>query len=137
MAALNPFLHFTGNCFEAFQHYQRAFGGEFHNLMRYSEMPGADSNVAASNGIVHIALPMPEGLHLQGSDYPPGMDGAIIGNNFTIVVNTKTEEESRRIFEILCEGGKIVMPLEPTFWSPLYGMCDDKFGVGWMVSMAQ
>lgn len=137
MAALNTYLHFHGNCLEAFQHYQRAFGGEFQMLMRYGEMPGADPNQSGSQGIVHIALPMPEGLHLQGSDFPPGMEHAVIGNNFTIVVNTKTEEESRRIFEILSEGGQIITPLEPTFWSPLYGMCDDKFGIGWMVSMAQ
>jgi|GEM_PF-2088606 uncharacterized glyoxalase superfamily protein PhnB len=25
--------------------------------------------------------------------------------------------------------------LAPTFWSPLFGMCTDKFGVGWMVSV--
>lgn len=137
MAALNTFLHFSGNCLEAFQHYQRAFGGEFQNLMRYREMPDADPNLAASDGIVHIALPMSEGLHLQGSDYPPGMEGAIIGSNFSVVANTKSEEESRHIFEILSEGGKIIMPLAPTFWSPLFGMCDDKFGNGWIVTLAQ
>jgi len=25
--------------------------------------------------------------------------------------------------------------LAPTFWSPLFGMCTDKFGVNWMVSV--
>ena len=35
----------------------------------------------------------------------------------------------------LSEGGSVQMPLAPTFWSPLFGMCTDKFGVAWMVGM--
>ncbi len=34
------------------------------------------------------------------------------------------------------QDGKVDMPLTPTFWSPLYGMLTDKFGVGWMVMVA-
>lgn len=26
------------------------------------------------------------------------------------------------------------MPLEPVFWSPLFGACVDRFGVSWMLS---
>jgi PhnB protein len=28
------------------------------------------------------------------------------------------------------------MPLTKTFWSPRFGMLSDRFGVGWMVSVA-
>jgi PhnB protein len=27
------------------------------------------------------------------------------------------------------------MPLNKTFWSPRFGMLEDKFGIGWMVSV--
>jgi PhnB protein len=27
------------------------------------------------------------------------------------------------------------MQMMPTFWSPMFGMCTDKFGVAWMVGM--
>jgi PhnB protein len=27
------------------------------------------------------------------------------------------------------------MPLEQTFWAPNFGMLEDQFGVGWMVSV--
>ena len=33
------------------------------------------------------------------------------------------------------EGGKVTMPLSKTFWSPRFGMLEDKFGIGWMVSV--
>jgi PhnB protein len=29
------------------------------------------------------------------------------------------------------------MPLGKTFWSPCFGMVTDRFGVGWMVTVAQ
>lgn len=28
-------------------------------------------------------------------------------------------------------GGKVLMPFEPTFWTPLFGMVTDKFGITW------
>jgi PhnB protein len=27
------------------------------------------------------------------------------------------------------------MPLEKTFWAPKFGILQDKFGIGWMVSV--
>ncbi len=135
MITINPYLHFDGNCLEAFTFYQKAFGGEFHMLSRYKDMPGADPNALGGDRILHVAIPISENLHLQGSDFPEVMEGKpIIGNNFSVVINTTTEEESIRLFEMLSEGGNLIMPLGPTFWAPLFGMCDDKFGIGWMIS---
>ena len=54
---------------------------------------------------------------------------------FQVCVENKDEAEVRRIYDALKEGGSVQMPLSPTFWSPLFGMCTDKFGVGWMVGM--
>jgi PhnB protein len=36
----------------------------------------------------------------------------------------------------LAEGGQVTMPLAKTFFSPKFGMVADKFGVGWMVLVA-
>ena len=41
---------------------------------------------------------------------------------------------AERVFNALCEGGKVTMPLGETFWSPCFGMVEDKFGMGWMVT---
>ena len=32
-------------------------------------------------------------------------------------------------------GGKVVMPLGKTFCSPCFGMLEDRFGVGWTVTV--
>ena len=47
-----------------------------------------------------------------------------------------SEAEADRAFAALTKGGKVVMPLAKTFWSPKFGMLTDRFGVGWMVSVA-
>ena len=46
-----------------------------------------------------------------------------------------SEAEADQYFDALAEGGKINMPMGKTFWSPRYGMVEDKFGIGWMLSV--
>jgi PhnB protein len=41
------------------------------------------------------------------------------------------------VFSALGQGGQVQMPLTKTFFSPKFGMVADKFGVGWMVLVAQ
>ena len=43
------------------------------------------------------------------------------------------DAESHRAFDALAAGGKVGMPLQKVFWSPLYGMVTDRFGLQWMV----
>jgi len=46
------------------------------------------------------------------------------------------EAAADRVFNALADGGLVTMPLEETFWAPKFGMLQDRFGVGWMVSVA-
>ena len=70
---------------------------------------------------------------LMGCDAPPERSTPLGG--FQVAVSSKDESEVKRIYESLLEGGSVQMPLMKTFWSPLFGMCTDKFGVAWMVSV--
>ena len=45
-----------------------------------------------------------------------------------------TPEEAERVFAALSGGGTITMPFGPTFWASAFGMCVDRFGIGWMVN---
>ena len=48
---------------------------------------------------------------------------------------TDSLDDAHRAFDALSAGGQVTMPLAPTFWAALFGMCTDKFGVGWMVNV--
>jgi PhnB protein len=43
------------------------------------------------------------------------------------------EAEAKRIFAALSNGGEVRMELAKTFFSPLFGMLADRFGVPWMI----
>jgi PhnB protein len=68
-------------------------------------------------------------------------DGYAKGNpefkGFSLSISAKTEAEADKMFNALAQGGQVQMPLTKTFFSPKFGMCADKFGVGWMVMVAQ
>ena len=73
-----------------------------------------NANVMASDGCS-------EGLNFQG---------------FSLSLAVANEAEAKRVFEALSDGGQVRMPLTKTFWSPCFGMVADRFGVGWMVTVA-
>lgn len=135
MAKSNIYLHYNGNCEEAFNHYRKAIGGDFQTLMRFKDAPNSDPNAAEGDGIIHVALPMGGGTYLMGSDFPESMGKAVMGTNFSVSISADTAADAHRIFDALLEGGQVTMPLSQTFWSPLFGMGVDKFGVAWMVGL--
>ena len=58
----------------------------------------------------------------------------VVGNNVSLVIQTRNEEETKRLFESLAEGGKIEMPLDTVPWAQLYGMVTDRFGINWQIN---
>ncbi|HUH33064.1 MAG TPA: VOC family protein [Daejeonella sp.] len=138
MAQINPYLNFNGNCEEAFNFYKSVFGGEFPMISRFKDMPPAEGQPAMNvdgEKIMHVSLPISRETSLMGSDV--GGEWAkhnVVGNNIQLSVNAENEEEAKRIFNALSEGGRVTMPLDKTFWGALFGMFIDKFGIYWMVN---
>jgi PhnB protein len=135
MAAVAPYLNFNGNTEEAFNFYKSVFGGEFSMVMRFKDVP-AEHQMGESNGnkIMHMSLPLGDGTIIMGSDVPEMYGKAIIGNNISISINTKSKEEADKIFNGLSAGGQVTMPMENAFWGSYFGMFKDKFEINWMVS---
>ncbi len=136
MADAHSYLHFNGNCEEAFTYYKSVFGGDFQQISRYGDIPSDQpATPEEANKIMHVSLPLQKGSLLLGSDIPAGFPNAVMGNSYYISINTESAEEAKKIFTGLSDGGQIYMQLEKTFWAPLFGMFADKFGVQWMVSL--
>lgn len=135
MAALNPYLHFDGNCEEVFEFYKSVFGGEFQTVMRFKEAP-PEVGFPESEGqkVMHMALPIGPNTVLMGSDVPEAMGPTTTGNNVSISIDTDSHDEATRLFNGLSAGGQVTMPFDKAFWGGHFGMCTDKFGIQWMVS---
>ena len=129
----NLHLVFPGTCRDAFAFYEKTFNSKIQMTMTFGDAPAGSPVPPDSKDLVmHTSMPLGSML-LMGCDAPPGRAQALGG--FQISVSMPDEAEVKRIYAALSEGGSVQMPLAPTFWSPLFGMCTDKFGVGWMVSI--
>jgi PhnB protein len=128
---ITPYLNLTGNAEEALNFYKDIFGGTTE-IMRWSEMP-SDENMPLSddwkNKIMHCSLNINKDLSIYLSDSwvekPPAQ------NTVFLHVVCDSEEQLRKIYSKLSEGGKVNMPLDNTFWGSIYGDLVDKFGTGW------
>ena len=138
MASANPYLNFAGTCAEAFDFYQDVFGGEFSNVTKFADMPAdpaQPADPALADQIMHISLPLGDSI-LMGSDVPPGMGTVTAGNTCYVCLSPDGPDEAKRVFEGLSEGGDIEMPFDRQFWGDYFGSFTDKYGIRWMVDVA-
>jgi PhnB protein len=85
--------------------------------------------------IMDISLPLIDGGMIIGSDIGGEWSAKTQkGNNFSISLACKSNEEVANIFMGLCEGGKVTMPIEKTFWNSYFGRLTDKFGYAWLAN---
>lgn len=139
MATVNVYLIFDGNCEEAFNFYKSVFGGEFHYVSRYKDMPIEDGceplNDNDSNKIMHVTLLISKETCLMGSDTGGKWASNLKqGNNFSISINTDSKDEADKLFNNLSVSGQVIMPMDKPFWGTYFGMFTDKFGINWMIS---
>ncbi len=131
---VQPYLNFDGRCEEALEFYKKAIGAKVGMLMRFNDAPDKSMFTPGSeNKVMHSQVQLGDSTVLMS-------DGRCTGKaNFhgvALSISAKTEAEAETIFNGLAEGGQVQMPLGKTFFSPRFGMLADKFGVGWMVLVA-
>ena len=131
------YLFFDGRTEEALDFYKKTLGVEVEMLMRYKDAPPEAKEGCApgtENKVMHSSFKL-------GDQRVMASDGYAKGNpefkGFSLSLATKDETEAEKIFAALGDGGQVQQPLIKTFFSPKFGMVQDKFGVGWMVLVGQ
>ena len=129
---LNPYLHFNGQCKEAFTFYERCLGAKIGAMMPHAGTP-AEEHVPAEwrDKILHARLLLGDDI-LMASDAPPGRYQKPSG--FSVTLQIKDPAEGKRIFDLLAEHGSVRMPFGETFWATGFGMLVDRFGIPWMIN---
>ncbi len=130
---LNPYLSFDGNAREAMEFYSRVFGGSLtmNTFGEFGAPEGPDSDK-----IMHGLLETSGGFTLMGADTPQGM-AHNPGDTVAISLSGDDADELRGYWEQLSDGGTVSVPLEKQMWGDEFGMCQDRFGVHWMVNIGQ
>jgi PhnB protein len=131
---LNSYLHFSGQCEDAFKFYEKCLGGKIEGFFRYEGAPvpeGQKMPAGWGNKIMHVRMTIGDQV-LMGMDAPPERFHKPQG--FHVNIGVKNVPEGKKIFEALSEKGKVSMPFGPTFWAPGFGMLVDQFDTPWMVN---
>lgn len=132
--AVNVYLYFDGNCRDAVNFYSEVFNAEKQKILTFGEAPQNPQYPMpeeAKARIIHTYLDI-YGGRIMFSDIFPGSPYSV-GNNISLTVMCKSEDEVKSIFSKLKEGGSVKMELQKTFFSECFGSVTDKFGILWQI----
>ena len=128
---IRPYLFFEGRCDEAIAFYAKAVAAQVTSRMCYGDAPGAPAKLA--DKVMYASLRIGETTVLVSDGRckeAPNFQG------FALYLAMADQAEAEKRFTALADGGQVMMPLAKTFWSPLFGMVTDRFGVLWMFDVA-
>jgi PhnB protein len=129
---MNTYLSFKGNCEAAFKFYEQCLGAQIGTIFRYAGTPLA-ANVPAdwSEKVMHGTLTL-GGQVLMAGDVAPNQYEEPKG--FSLSLHVDNAADAERMFHELARDGKVLVPLEKTFWAERFGMVIDRFGLSWMIN---
>jgi PhnB protein len=134
-AIIEPYLFFGGRCEEAIEFYRQALGAEVEMVMLFKDspqpMPPGVLQPGFENKVMHASFNV-AGQRLMASD---GCNDDAGFKGFSLSLGLPGIVEVEKAFSALAEGGKVNMALAATFWSPMYGMLTDRFGISWMITL--
>lgn len=129
---INPYLFYDSNCEAAFKFYEKVLGGKIELMLRNAEGPPEMGTAPdRMQKIMHARISF-NGEVLMASDAPP--DHFNKAQGFAVSITVSDPAEAERKFKALSEGGAVNMPFSKTFFSKGFGMCNDQFGIPWMVN---
>lgn len=128
------YLNFDGSVAEVMQFYQSIFGGKL-DMQTFAEANMAD-NESLKDRIIHAQLTTDEFTLMASDTHPEHSAPMVMGNNVSLSFVGSDQQRLTEYFNKLAEGGKIEMPLEKQFWGDVFGACEDKYGIHWMVNIS-
>jgi PhnB protein len=130
---IQSYLNFEGRAEEALEFYSKAAGAQPGMIMRMKDSPEphpGGMKAGTENKIMHCEFTIGESMLFATDGF---CSGKAEFKGVTLSLQAADEAEAQRLFKALADGGTITMPMGKTFFSPCFGMLQDRFGVSWMV----
>jgi len=131
---LDPYFNFKENTREVMTFYQTVFGGKLE--MSTFKDYNASEDPSFDDKIMHAMLEADNGISFMAADTPKGMEH-LAGANGRMALSGDDELELVGYFDKLAAGGSVLAPLEKSPWGDQFGMVMDKYGITWMVNIAE
>ncbi|UVI28391.1 VOC family protein [Paenibacillus spongiae] len=122
---INAFLLFKGQAEEAMKFYTSVFDESEINHVLHQE----------DGSVLHATFTL-KGQTFMCIDSMPNHPFTFTPA-ISLFVTCDSAEEIDRVYETLCQGGKVLMPMNSTPVSERFGWVEDKFGVSWQLNLAK
>lgn len=128
MSKLSPYI-FSQDARKQAAFYAAALNGEIVDVKTFADAPGASEQ--DKDRVMHLVLKIGEQTIFMADN---GSTLVERGNGMDLTLEFSKEAEGRSAFDMLSEGGKVIMPFERMFWGTTFGRLEDPFGVRWQIS---
>ena len=126
---MNTYVNFDGKCAEAFRYYEKHLGAKIGMMMTHGQAPDQTRiNPDWRDAVLHARISI-GGTELMGADIPH----AEPMRSAYLTLGMESDSEAERVFSVLSDGGKVLMPMEETFFASRFGQVRDRFGMNWMI----
>jgi PhnB protein len=127
-------LNFRGEARAALAFYCSVFDGE-QTVVSYGDA-GQVQDPSEADQVIWGQVASDTGFRVMAFDVPRARPWNPGEAAFFVSVRGDSSDEIRAYWEKLVEGATVLQPLAPSFWSPLYGMVTDRFGITWVLDVA-
>jgi PhnB protein len=126
---MNTYVNFAGNCAEAFRYYEKHLSAKVGMMMTHDQAPDR-SRVEPQwkDTVLHARIYIGD-TELLAADIP----GAEPMRSAYLTLRVDSDMEAERVFSVFADGGKVLMPIECTFFASRFGQVQDRFGINWMI----
>lgn len=138
MKSLTPMLNFSGQCAQAIELYEKAFGGRVVVKVLYSDANPKDfiCKEDEKDYIFHCQMKIGDQLIYMADDSNKVLSnepGGPAGNSsmMNICMGFDTDDDVKAAYKIMADGAKVIVPMHSTTYSTCYVFLIDKFGIGW------
>lgn len=133
---IDPYLYFNGNASDAIVFYEKAFETKAV-VAKYSDTKTYDPSFVIPQGtenyVMHSNMKIGETM-LMICDVPTAEMKCSFANGMQLMVSFDSVAKVEEVFDILKQGGEVVMEPQKTFWSDCFASLRDKFGICWLLS---
>ncbi len=126
---MNTYVNFAGTCAEALRFYEKHLGGQIGMMMTHGQAPVQSGvNPDWKDAVLHARVSI-GGTELMAADIP----NAQPMRSAYLSLSVDSDTEAERIFSALSGGGRVLMPMQETFFATRFGQVQDQFGINWMI----
>ena len=126
-----PSISFPGNCAEAHELYKQAFGMTVDSVTYNDYAPSGYHDEPLTEETKKLIMHSECSIYGIRVNMGDNMEGIAASGNFNVFLSS--EDDVRKVFNVLKEGGIVEDEPQPVFWSSLHCSLKDRFGINWQI----